>query len=220
MRVFIPTCETAVSTIPEWHRADLKGDEELVTSPLGWSPGALNLAQGLAMKLHAPLLHADMTRLLIDISKHPDDNSRWSHLSEKLTDEQRQRLDERQKKKYLAALRERISIPLKRADEVIHFTADTQPDLDPAWITFEYDSSRIQESAWVKEWIAALSTRLPQAVIREISSPTRSLAGYLRSQFPENFSSVRIIIAQSSFLLGQPIRWTTLKKELVATIPR
>lgn len=220
MRTLIPTCESAVSTVPEWHRADLQGSEEIITSSEGWSPGALNLAQAISIKLRSPLLHAEMTRLLIDLSRHPDDESRWSRFSMKLTEDQRRRLDERQKASFLSSLRSRIGDALKRGDEVVHLSIDTSPAIEPAWLAFNYDSSRISECDWSRQWSDALRARRPDAVIREESSPTRSLAGMLRKEFPERFSSVRLTVAQALFLEGRPIRWDFFKKDLIDTLPR
>ena len=220
MRVFIPTCESAVCALPEWHRADMKGYEEQITSPEGWSPGALNLAQGIAQKLHAQLLHGDMSRLLIDLSKHPEHDSRWSRYSKLLTDEQRQRLDDRQKRHYLDTFTQRAEDALKRNDEVIHLSVDTRPDLGDAWILFSYDSRRNSEAEWVREWSEAIKTQLPDAIIREEGTPSRSLAGYMREKYPTGFSSVQLIASQSTFLEGKPVKWLDLKKVVVATIPR
>ncbi|MFC7336098.1 hypothetical protein ACFQY0_02825 [Haloferula chungangensis] len=220
MRVFIPTCETAVCTIPEWHRADMKGSEEEITSPSGWSPGALNLAQGIAQKLHAQLLHADMSRLLIDLSKHPEDDERWSRFSQKLTPDQRQRLDERQKKYYLDTFVQRVEDALKRNDEIIHLSVDTRPNLGDTHIVFSYDSRSSSEADWVNEWIHAIRAQLPEVVIQIEGTPTRSLAGYMRTRFPANFSSVQIIVNQATFLEGKPIKWIDLKKVITTTVPR
>ena len=210
MRVFIPTCESAVCTLPEWHRADMKGNEEVITSPQGWSPGALNLAQGIASKLHAQLLHADMSRLLIDLSKHPEDSDRWSGFSKLLTDEQRQRLDERQKKHYLDAFTQRADDALKRKDEVIHLSVDTRPDMGDTWLIFSYDSRSSSEADWVRQWSDAIRQKMPDAIIREEGTPTRSLAGYMRNRYPTGFSSIQVIASQSAFIEGKTLNFVVM----------
>jgi len=219
-RSILPTCETAVSTVPEWHRADLKGAEEKLVSPDGWSPGALTLGQALAMKVHCPLLHAEINRLIIDLSRHPEDDERFSKLSARFTDDQRRKLDERQLAPYLSILRERIETAKRRGQEACHVSLDTRPGIAPAWVIFEYDSSRIAEGAFVAEWKAAFLSKIPEAVVQERSSPTRSFAGYLRGEHPSGFCSVRLIAAQTSFLDGKPVGWSQLRKALVDTVPR
>lgn len=218
MDVLLPTCETAVSTVPSWHREILSGHEEVIQSPLGWSPGALNLAQALAMKLHAPLIHAEITRLLIDLSVFPEDELRWSRFSKLLTPEQRTKLDARSKLSYLQLIDARVREAFRRKSRVIHLSLDTQPELGRACLVFEYDSRRAREVDWTRGWIALIRAELPEVVIEERDAPTRSLSGYLRSNYSDDLLSIRLIAAQSSFLSGEPIRWTLLKTKLASTL--
>lgn len=215
----IPTCETAVSAVPEWHRNAFKDQEDVLHSNQGWSPGALNLAQGVAIKIHAPLLHAEVTRLLIDLTRHPDDEERWSSQARTISPEQREKLEKRQKFPYLATLGERIHTALERGMQPVHLAFDTA-ELEPGLaLTFEFDPRRDQEAEYVARWEEALLRRLPGLGIKHRSSPTRSLGGYLREHYPE-VASIRVTAPTSSFLESDPIRWATLKKELIATIPR
>ena len=216
---YIPTCENAVSTVPEWHRAVFQGHEERVTSSEGWSPGALNLAQGIAMKLHTPLVHAEVTRLLIDLGRHPKDDERWSTWSHKLTEEQREKLDLRVKEPYLQAIITRVEDAQKRGDEVIHLSLDTDPEALPGTLEFQYDARRNSEGECVAEWSRGLQNALPDLIIRRSSPPSRSLSSYLRRKFPD-LGSIRLSVAQSAFLTGQPIPWMKLKKAITDTLPR
>lgn len=219
MLTYIPTCETAVSTVPEWHRDSFKGHEDKVTSPAGWSPGALNLAQGIAMKLHAPLLHADLTRLLIDLSQHPEDDARWSAFSLGLTDDQREKLDRRSKLAFLESLETRIDNSLRRDESVIHLSIDTSDQLDLGTILFEFDSRRDLEADCVSKWKSALSSLSPPFKIDQAPPPSRSLSSYLRERYPQ-LGSIKLTVAQSSFLEGKPMPWMKLKKAIVDSIPR
>ena len=219
MITYIPTCETAVSTVPEWHRITFKGKEDQLTSSTGWSPGALNLAQGIAMKLHAPLLHSDVTRLLIDLNKHPEDEARWSSFSKGLTDDQREKLDRRSKLSFLENLQSRIEASLKRQEKTIHLSLDTSVELEPGRILFEFDSRRAIEGDCVAAWKKALLTQLPDFSIDQTAPPSRCLSSYLRDLYPE-LGSIRLTVAQSAFLEGKPIPWMKLKKIIIDAIPR
>ncbi len=218
MDVLLPTCETAVSTVPSWHREILSSHEEVIQSPQGWSPGALNLAQALAMKLHAPLIHAEITRLLIDLSVYPEDELRWSRFSKLLTPEQRAKLDARSKLSYLQLIDARVREAFRRKSRVIHLSLDTLPDLGGTCLIFEYDSRREQEVDWARGWIALIRAELPEIVIDERDAATRSLSGYLRTKYPEDLLSIRLIAAQASFLSGHPVAWTMLKNMLASTL--
>lgn len=219
MYTYIPTCETAVSTVPEWHRDIFKGQEERVTSTEGWSPGALNLAQGIAMKLHAPLLHTDLTRLLIDLSKHPEDQERWSSFSRALTDDQREKLDRRTKLAFLESLESRIEAARRQDEKVIHLSIDTSSELPPATIVFEFDSRRELEADCVAAWKGKLVASLPQFTISQAAPPSRSLSSFLREQHGE-LGSIKLTVAQSAFLEGKPMPWMKLKRAIVDAIPR
>ncbi len=220
MAILIPTCETAVSTVPEWHKASFKGSEDRLASQAGWSPGALNLAQGIAMKHHTPLIHAEMTRLLIDLTRHPRDDERWSSVSKSLTPEQRQKLDERQKKVYLDAIEQRARDGIARGETIVHLSVDTQPDMGETWLRFLYDSSRVAETDWVKQWSSNLRELFPEIRIDEQSAPTRSLSGYLRSTFGDGLLSICVVANQALFLEGRPVRWDLFKKKFTTSLPK
>lgn len=218
MDVLLPTCEAAVSTVPSWHREILSSHEEVIQSPVGWSPGALNLAQGLAMKLHAPLIHGEITRLLIDLSVYPDDETRWSRYSKLLTAEQREKLDARSKLTYLQLIDARVREAFRRNSRVVHLSLDTQPDLGDASLVFECDSRRAAEVDWIRGWSDRIKADIPEIVIERRDAPTRSLSAYLRTKYGEELLSIRLIAAQSSFLAGKPLPWTNLKTKLATTL--
>lgn len=218
MTAIIPSCTTAVSTVPEWLREAFKGKEDIASSSKGWSPGALNLSQGIAMAVHNPLTHAEVTRLLIDVSKHPDDDARWSDISRTLTSDQRRRLDERQKQGFLNALSDRISLPLRRRETTVHLAIDTA-DLQGAAVELACDGRLSNELAWIDRWVAALRERLPDGTVRTGTTPSRDFHSYLRDRHP-GLLSIRLTASSSCFLEGQPVKWMDLRKHLIATIPK
>lgn len=217
MNRIIPTCETAVSAVPEWHRAAFKGCEDRVTSSEGWSPGALNLAQGVASKVHEQLIHNPVTRLLIDLACAPDDPKRWSDRAMTLTDEQREKLDQREQKNFLEMLGNRIAGCLRQDDRPVHISFDTRSDLTGAALVIECDPRLAAEAEFAKSIETAIKSRLPEAVIRIEASPTRGLAAWLREKHPPVLS-LRLIAAQSAFLEGRPVPWTSLKKAVVESL--
>lgn len=217
MSAIIPSCESAVSTVPEWHRADAKGHEDTILAH-GWSPGALNLAQGIAMQVHSPLVHAEMTRMLIDLSRHPDSDERWSSLSHALTEEQRGRLDDRQKRNYIETLSSRIRIPMSRRETTVHLSIDTG-NLQGAAVEFSCDGRRTEELDWIDRWVSSLRPLLPEGSIRTGATGSNDLQSYLREKHP-GLLSIRVTAASSSFLESQPVRWMDLRKALITTIPK
>ena len=76
MTALLFSCENATCAVPESYRNLFAEAEDVLTSSEGWEPGALNLGQAFAMKFGTPLAHGDVTRLLIDLEKH--ENDQWS----------------------------------------------------------------------------------------------------------------------------------------------
>ncbi|MEI6097483.1 MAG: N-formylglutamate amidohydrolase [Alphaproteobacteria bacterium] len=68
---FVLVCEHASHHIP--HRwGDLGLTETQRMAHIAWDPGALGLAQGLALWLDAALIHAPISRLVYDCNRAPD----------------------------------------------------------------------------------------------------------------------------------------------------
>jgi hypothetical protein len=217
--MFVLSCEPATSAIPEWHRDLFRGHEEVVTSQEGWSPGSLNLAQAFATKLRTLLAHGDITRLLIDFSRLPDDPARFSRFSMKLTEEQRRKLDERHHQAHFNLLKQRIEDELRKEERAIHLSLRTEDRPGMAVIEFIQDPSRDVETAFVRRWADALRGAAPELQAAVVSDPNYGLSSALRDEFPERFGSISVVAVQSSFLDGKPIRWDKLKKLLLDTLP-
>ena len=188
-----------------------------MTSAEGWSPGALNLAQGVASKVHEQLIHNPVSRLLIDLACAPDDPARWSDRAMTLTEEQRRKLDEREQKNFLEALDKRVATSLRQNEQPVHVSFDTRPDLGGASIVIECDPRLSGESDFARRLESTLRTRLPEAAMRLDASPTRGLAAWLRETHPQAFS-LKLIAIQSSFLAGLPLPWASLKKAVIESL--
>ncbi|MFM2199359.1 MAG: hypothetical protein RLZZ505_2791 [Verrucomicrobiota bacterium] len=213
MTSILITCTNATCAIPEAHRELFKGSEDLVTSTDGWEPGALNLAQGLAMKFSTPLIHGDVTRLLIDLDQ--DGEKRWSKISAKLPEATRDKLVTRLEEKFRNAIETRLTEDFKRHDAVIHLLIHTAPLADGK-ILFEYiGSPRAGEIA------KAASTLLPGEVDAS-ALPLMAKSPFLRwlmYSFPsEKYGAIRLTVSHSFFLRSVPMRWETMKKSLIQAL--
>jgi predicted N-formylglutamate amidohydrolase len=63
-------CEHASNRIPRIY-SDLGLSAQDIESHIAWDPGALGVARGLSRSLDAPLIHATVSRLLIDLNRDP-----------------------------------------------------------------------------------------------------------------------------------------------------
>ncbi len=67
---FVLICDHASNWVPEELRALGLPSQEL-TRHIAWDPGALQLSQLLALQLDAPLIHAGISRLVLDVNRDP-----------------------------------------------------------------------------------------------------------------------------------------------------
>jgi len=218
--MFILSCEPATCAIPEWHKELFRGQEEVVTSNEGWSPGSLNLAQAFATKLRALLAHGDITRLLIDFSSRPDDPARFSRFAKGLTEDQMRKLDERHHFAHLKLLKQRINEELRKEGTAIHLSIRTDARADMPAVELIQDPSRDIEVDLVRKWVDALRAAAPELAIAVVSDPNYGLSATLREEYPTGFGSVSVVAAQSCFLEGKPLKWDKLKKLLLETLPQ
>ena len=188
--------------------------EDLVSSTKGWEPGSLNLAQGLAMKLSTPLIHGDVTRLLIDLDQEGE--KRWSKISSKLPEATRAKLVDRHEKKFRNAIDIRLTEDFKRYDNTVHLIINTAPIADGE-ITFEYLGSALAQK------ISDGSVKkLPSAEVDSSSLPLQGKTAFiewmLKTYDSPKYGIIRITVSQSFFMKSLPMRWETIKKSLIQAI--
>lgn len=221
----IVSCEHATCAIPDAYRDALKHDIEHITSPLGWDLGALNLAQAFSMKFRTPLTHADFSRLIIDCHLALDQPNRWSELSFKLSETQRDRCQERYSRPYLDSLRQRIQISLERAPRVFHLSVHTfDPDQFPEAGDFSllFDRDRITESTMSQAWHDCLTQQAPDLRITSnhpfYPDNTVTVLDQLRAAWrPDQYFACEIQVSNRPFLEGKPLSWEKFKQLLMQT---
>jgi hypothetical protein len=215
MSAMLFSCEYATCAIPEAYRELFHGHEDVVTSPEGWDSGALNLAQGFAMKFRTPLVHGLYTRLLLDLDKNGDE--RWSRFSMKIPAAGRQKLADREEVAYRSLLKQRISEDLRRYPSTTHVMLRTMPENEGRIILESFAKGGFGEaiaSSWRDQLLRA---GLDVSHAREVTGS--ALAAELCGQFPEDrYSLLRLKVSQGFFLEGKPLRWDQLKKMLFETL--
>lgn len=215
MTAFLFSCEYATCAIPEAYRELFHGAEEIVTSPQGWDPGALNLAQSFSMRFRTPLVHGLHSRLLLDLDAVGD--ARWSRFSTLLPDSTKQKLIDREAASYRETLRQRIAEDLRRHPSTLHLMVRTVAGSDGQVVLETFADGGLGESmanAWCHQLrVAGLDVTHHSAVTG--SGLVTALAGL----FPaERYGLLRIKVSQSFFLEGRPWRWETLKKTLLDSL--
>ncbi len=215
MTAILISCEQATCAVPEAYREIFRGDEEVVMSPLGWEPGALNLAQGFAMKFRTPLVHGDVTRLLIDLEK--DGEARWSSFSLKLAEPVRGKLVDRHERPYRLALNQRITEDLRRHDAVLHVMVHTDATTDGVVVLETPPGGALAEkiaAAWRARLVAA------ELNVRQVTgiSPSALGAELVKNFQEEPYAQIRLGVSQTYFLEGRPRKWEAAKKLLLESL--
>lgn len=213
---FLFSCNYATCAVPEAYREIFRGHEDAVSSSEGWEPGALNLAQGFAMKLRIPLVHGDVTKLLIDIEN--DGDARWSRYSLKLPEATRLKVEDRHERPYRTALRQRINEELRRSTSLLHLMIHTHPGSDGSVLLETPLGGNLAEqfsNAW-RTRLAAAGVDVRQSKGLVELSP---LGAVLSKEFPaSHYGQVKLSISQSFFLEGRPWRWDVLKKLMIESL--
>jgi len=211
------SCEHATCAVPEAWRDLFRGHEDAVESSEGWEPGALNLAQGFAIKFRIPLAHGDVTRLLIDLDAAGD--ARWSRFSSSLTDAQRTKLVERHETKHHDLLCARITELLRHVPFVVHLMVHTSAD-DSGAVVLETAGGDAPATQWAATWAHALRNGPePLRVETRTTDTLPASAASLRLFFgPAAYSAIVLRVSQSFFLESRPWRWEKLKKHLTDTL--
>ncbi|MGJ8632372.1 MAG: hypothetical protein ACSHX7_00475 [Luteolibacter sp.] len=211
MTAYLITCNHATCAIPTAHRELFKGQEDLVTSEKGWEPGALNLAQGLAMKLSTPLIHGDVTRLLIDLDEEKE--KRWSKISSKLPEATRAKLVDRHEHPFRHAIEMRLTDDYKRRDNLVHVMVHTAP-IETGKITFEYAHSPL-----AKKIATSVAASLPKSEVDSTAIPlvkATPFINWVTENHPsEKYGLIRITVSRSFFMKSIPMRWETIKKAII-----
>jgi hypothetical protein len=215
MTSLLISCEHATCAVPEAYRDLFRGSEEVVASAEGWRPGSLNLAQGMAIRFRTPLVHGDVTRLLIDLEE--DGDARWSRFSSTLPESSRAKLVDRHERPYRALLKQRVGEDLRRHDEVLHVFVHTGAVPDGSVILANAQGCARSE-ALANAWGDLL--RSPGLSLqRQRPERLRPLVEDMRGAFPdERYAPVRLEVAEGFFLNGSPWKWEDLKKHLYGTL--
>jgi hypothetical protein len=217
MMTYLFSCEHATCAVPEAHRELFRGQEDAVASTEGWEPGVLNLAQGFSMKFRTPLVHGDVTRLLINLEH--DGDARWSRFSSKLPEATRNKIADRHERPFRAQLAQRLGEEMRRNATVLHLLLHTSPEIDGRVLLESHAKSPLAEAV-AAAWRDLLhATELD--VLHMHNSPPSALETHLTEiTAAGSYAPLRLTVSQSFFLEARPWRWETLKKLLLDTLPK
>jgi len=169
------------------------------------------------MKFRTPLVHGNITRLLIDLEK--DGEERWSRFSLKLPEATRQKIVDRHERPYRTLLKQRIAGDLSRGRTVLHVMVQTHPTMDGK-VRVETRPGAIEAAATATQWCEEMRKCELDATHTE-NPGANALAKDLSAVFPQpNYLQLRLSVSQSFFMEGRPMRWENCKKIILETLPQ
>ncbi len=216
------TCEHGGNLIPRKLSRHFKNRSRLLHSHRGWDPGALDLATHLATTLHAPLLAALVSRLVVDLNRSRDNPTLFSTITSKLGAGEQDRIIQ----KYYTPYRDHIAAEVLRhtssAKPVLHlsvhsFTPVLRGQRRTTDIGLLFDPSRTLESRIARTLQALLKLRLPALTI-DLNKPylgtDDGLTTTLRTRTNAKFYAGIELEVNQRFFRAAGSRWIATKSAI------
>jgi len=185
------TCEHGGNDIPDEFAPLFRGCRRLLRSHRGYDPGALDTAHDLARALHAVLVAATVSRLLVELNRSPGRQFRYSPIMRAASPHVRDEVCRRYYVPYRREVEAFVARATAAGTRVVHLSSHSfTPSLDGSVrrgdVGLLYDPDRAGERALCLRWQRALASRRPQwAVRRNYPYLGRSdgFTSYLRKRF-------------------------------------
>ena len=223
---FLVTCEHGGNRIPTRYRALFHGQAALLGTHRGYDPGALVMARQLARALHAPLVTATVSRLLVDLNRSIGHPRIFSAASRAAPLAVRARIVEQHYVPYREQVERLVRRSVSRGRRVIHISSHSfTPELDGnvrrADVGLLYDPKRVGEVALASRWKAALEQAAPELRVRRnypYAGKGDGLTSHLRLRYsPALYVGIELEVNQKIvFAAGR--RWTRLRGVLVEAL--
>ena len=223
---FLVTCEHGGNRIPTRYRALFHGQAALLGTHRGYDPGALVMARQLARALHAPLVTATVSRLLIDLNRSIGHPRVFSAASRAAPLAVRAKIVEQHYLPYREQVERLVRRSVSRGRRVIHISSHSfTPELDGnvrrADVGLLYHPGRTGEVALAARWKTALEEAAPELRVRRnypYAGKGDGLTSHLRLRFsPAAYVGIELEVNQK-FVFAAGRRWTRLRGVLVEAL--
>lgn len=221
------SCEHGGNRVPAQWRHLFVGARTWLASHRGWDPGALAMARVLARGLAAPLVAADVTRLLVDLNRAPSNPRVFSRFTRTLPAADRLELLARWHAPHRARVTAAIDRAVARGGPVLHVAVHSfTPVLDGVVRTADvgllYDPARGHERDAALRWRAALRELAPELRVR-MNYPYRGTSDGLtralrRRHRDRDYAGIELELGQR--LLADARRVAGLRRALVDALAR
>ena len=222
------TCEHGGNRVPQRYRKLFSGCNALLQTHRGYDAGALVLARALAGFLHAPLLFATTSRLLVDLNRSIGHPRLYSDATREAPVTVRREILQHHYLPYRNKVEADIAAAIERGNRVIHiachsFTPELDGEVRNADIGLLYDPGRSGELALCRNWKMQFKTVAPELKVRRnypYTGNSDGLTAYLRRRFPaERYTGIELEINQKH-VLGGVRHWRTLRLAVMEALRR
>jgi predicted N-formylglutamate amidohydrolase len=168
--VIVLTCEHGGRQIPAIYRSLFSGADDVLRSHRGWDPGALAVAEAMAVRLGADLFSSTTSRLLVELNRSLGHRSLFSNYTDSLSEEERQEIIDKYWQPYRDEVTGHMEELVTAGRRVIHLSIHS---FTPVWdgkqrrtrIGLLYDPRRLNERTFCNGWKADLRQRYPEYCI-------------------------------------------------------
>ena len=222
----IVSCEHGGNDVPAAYAPMFAGHEALLPTHRGWDPGALELAQQMALAFDAPLFAATTTRLLIDLNRSVGHRQLHSEATRGLAQAARREIVALHYQPHRDAVESEVARLIDAGRRVLHVASHSfTPQLggvvrqaDVAWL---YDPRRAGEVEFAARWLAALRKRRPELKLRRnypYEGKGDGLTSLLRKRHAaECYVGVELEVNQR-FVIEGGAAWTKLRGDIIEAL--
>jgi predicted N-formylglutamate amidohydrolase len=187
-----------------------RGQRRLLESHRGHDRGALAMARSIARSLHARLVVATVSRLLVELNRSPGRQFRQSPIMRDAPADIRSEVCRRYYVPHWRAIEAFVRLAIERGERVVHIASHTfTPSLDGRTmrrcdVGLLYDPRRVGERTLCLRWQAALARCAPTWIVRR-NYPYRGrsdgLTRYLRARYADaSYCGIELEINQRHVL--------------------
>ncbi len=220
------TCEHGGNQIPAPYLDYFRDQQELLDSHRGFDAGALIMARALAENLSAPLVFAEVSRLLVDLNRSVHHPRLHGATIRKAPIALRQEILRHYYQPYRNEAERLVRQTIYEHGLIIHvsshsFTPELDGKLRNADIGLLYDPARPGEVELSEHWKTALKVCAPELIVRRnypYAGKGDGLTNWLRRHFsPNAYVGIELEVNQKHIVEGGR-HWSVLRKVIVDSL--
>jgi len=219
------TCEHGGNRVPAAYRHLFANCERMLHSHRGWDCGALDLARRMSRGLQAPLIHATVTRLLVDLNRSLGNAGHFSRYTADLPHDVRAAIVRQHYDPYRKEVEAWIAQASAASALVAHFSMHSftpvlRGQVRQADIGLLYDPRCQAEKEFCDAWRKQIVDLRPDLRVRKnypYLGTTDGFTTYLRRRFGSRYLGIELEVNQR-WPRRNNARWLRLQHDLVASL--